>query len=60
MEIQVVARSEVGKPLIADADHASIDLIDHRVHHRVRRAERSDVLEGVEPVIDPTPAGALA
>src|SRR4249919_834643 len=36
IEAQVVARGEVREPGVADADHASVDLVDDRVGHRVR------------------------
>ena len=35
VEAEVVARREVGEPVVADADHAAVDLVDDRVHHRV-------------------------
>ena len=56
VEAEVVARREVGEPVVADPDHAAVDLVDDRVHHRVRRLERLEVAAGVEPVLDPRPA----
>ena len=53
VEAEVVARREVGEPVVADADHAAVDLVDDRVHHRVGGLERLEVAAGVEPVLDP-------
>ena len=62
VEAEVVARREVGQPVVADADHAAVDLVDDRVHHRVRGLQRREVAAGVEPVLHPraTAAGARA
>ena len=38
IEAQVVAGREVGEPLVADADAAAFDLVDHRVGHRMERS----------------------
>ena len=57
VEAEVVAGREVGQPLVADPDHAAVDLVDHRVHHRVRRLQRLELAAGVEPVLHPRPAG---
>ena len=56
VEPEVVARREVGEPVVADADHAAVDLVDDRVHHRMRRLEVVQVAAGLEPVLDPRPA----
>ena len=55
IEAEVVARSKIGEPLVADPDHATVDLIDDRVHHRMRRLERLEVPAGIQPVLDPRP-----
>src|SRR3954447_17730352 len=58
IEAQVVARGEVGEPLVADADHAAVDLVDDGVHHRMGRLEGREALAGLEPVVQPgTPPG---
>ena len=57
VEAEVVARREVGQPVVADADHAAVDLVDDRVHHRVRGLERREVAAGLEPVLDPWAVG---
>ena len=56
VEAEVVARREVGEPVVADPDHATVDLVDDRVHHRVRRLERLEVAARVQPVLDPRAA----
>ena len=56
VEAEVVARREVGQPLIADPDHAAVDLVDDRIHHRVRGLQRLEVPAGVEPVLHPRTA----
>ena len=58
VEAEVVAGREVGEPVVADADHAAVDLVDDRVHHRMRGLERLEVAAGVEPVLDPRPPAA--
>src|SRR5882672_8043179 len=46
VEPQVVAGREVRKPLVADANHATVDLLDHRVAHRMRASELVEVMAG--------------
>ena len=46
VEAQVVTGSEVREPLVADADHATIDLLDHRVAHWMRAPELVEVVDG--------------
>ena len=53
VEAEVVAGGEVGEPLIADPDHAPVDLVDHGVHHRMRRRQRGEIAARLEPVLDP-------
>ena len=60
VEAEVVAGREVGEPVVADADHAAVDLVDDGVHHRVRGLEACEVAAGVEPVLDPRAAAARA
>ena len=43
VEPQVVAGGEVGQPLVADADPPALDLVDHRVVHRVSSAQPLEV-----------------
>src|SRR6476659_1186339 len=57
IEAEVVARGEVGEPLIADADHPAVDFLDDRVRHRVRALELGEVAAGSKPPVDP-PRGA--
>src|SRR6478752_2745641 len=57
IEAEVVARGEVGEPLVADADHPAVDFLDDRIRHRVRALELSEVAAGSEPPVDP-PRGA--
>ena len=57
IEAEVVAGREVGQPVVADADHAPVDLVDDRVHHRMRGLELGEVAAGLEPVLDPWPRG---
>ena len=57
VEAEVVAGGEVGQPVVADADHAAVDLVDDRVHHRVRGLELGEVAAGLEPVLDPRARG---
>ena len=57
VEAQVVAGGEVGQPVVADADHAPVDLVDDRVHHRMGGLELGEVAAGLEPVLDPGPRG---
>ena len=35
VETEVVARGEIREPAVADADHAAVDLVDDRIHHRM-------------------------
>src|SRR5256714_13867525 len=53
VKAEVVAGGEVGEPLVADADHAAVDLFDDRVRHRIRALELSEIAAGSEPPIDP-------
>ena len=56
VEPEVVARGEVGEPVVADPDHAAVDLVDDGVHHRMRGLELVEVAAGLQPVLDPRPA----
>ena len=47
VEPQVVARREVVQPVIPHPNSPAVDLIDHRIEHRVRR------LQSGHPVIEP-------
>ena len=53
VEAEVVAGREVGQPVVADADHAPVDLLDDGIHHRVAGRERREVADGLKPVVDP-------
>ena len=53
VEAEVVARGEVGEPAVANTDHASVDLLDDRVGHRVRPLELGEVVDGREPLVYP-------
>ena len=53
VEAEVVAGGEVGEPLVADADHAAVDLVDDGVRHRVRPLELGQLAAGSEPAVDP-------
>src|SRR5690242_20009690 len=53
IEAEVVTGSEVGEPLVADADHPAVDLFDDRVRHRIRALELGEVAAGSKPSIDP-------
>ena len=53
IEPEVVARGEIGEPLVTDADHATVDLVDHGVRHRVRPLELGEIAAGSEPPVDP-------
>ena len=57
VEAEVVAGGEVGQPVVADADHAAVDLVDDGVHHRMRRLQLGEVAAGLEPVVEPRPRG---
>src|SRR5437016_14224518 len=57
VEPQVVAGREVRKPFVADANHATVDLVDHRVAHRMRASELVEVMAGREPLVDPSGSG---
>ena len=59
VEAEVVARREVGEPVVADPDHAAVDLVDDGVHHRMRRLQPLEVPAGVQPVLDPRTAAAV-
>ena len=62
IEPEVVAGREVRQPPRPHADHASVDLLDHGVHHRMRACQRREVaqrLGGVparRPAVVPVPA----
>jgi hypothetical protein len=58
VEPEVVAGREVGEPVVADADHAAVDLVDDGVHHGMGVLEVLQVADRLEPVVDPRPAGA--
>ena len=53
VEAEVVARREIGEPLLADADHAAVDLVDDCVHHRVGRAQVSETATRFQPAFEP-------
>ena len=53
VEAEVVARGEVGEPLVADADHSTVQLVDDGIRHRVRPLELGQVVAGGEPLVDP-------
>ena len=46
VEPEVVARGEVGEPVVADADHAPVDLVDDRIRHRMRALELGKIVAG--------------
>ena len=54
VEPEVVAGGEVREPLVADPDHAAVDLVDHRVGHRVGSLELRQIAAGSKPAIDPS------
>jgi hypothetical protein len=56
VETEVVARGEVGEPLVADPDHAPVDLVDHGVRHRVRALELGQVRARRQPASNPVVA----
>ena len=58
VEAEVVARGEVGEPVVADADHPAVDLFDDGVRHRVRALELREVRVGIEPAANPVIARA--
>ena len=53
VEAEVVAGGEVRQPLVADPDHAAVDLVDDGVHHRVCRPQLGQVAARLEPVLEP-------
>ena len=53
VEPEVVARRVVGQPLVADADLAAVDLVDHGVDHVVRVLQASQVLGRANPALQP-------
>ena len=53
VEAEVVARREISEPMVAHADHAAVDLVDHGVHHRIRRAQIRETLTRLEPAFEP-------
>ena len=53
IEPEVVARGEVGEPVVADPDHPAVDLVDHGVGHRARALELGQVGARVEPATYP-------
>ena len=53
VEAEVVAGGEIRQPLIADADHAAVDLVDDGVRHRIRALELGQLAAGREPAVDP-------
>ena len=53
VEPEVVARREVGEPLVADSDHAAVDLVDDGVGHRIRALQLGQIRTGGQPTIDP-------
>jgi hypothetical protein len=52
VEAEVVAGREVRQPVVADADHAAVDLVDHGVHHRMGVLEVLQVADRLEPMLD--------
>ena len=54
VEAEVVAGGEVGQPLVADANHPAVDLVDDSVRHRVRPLELGQLAARREPAIDPS------
>src|SRR5581483_12336056 len=50
---QVVAGGEVGEPLVADADHPAVDLVDDGVDHRVGALELGEIRARVQPPAHP-------
>src|SRR6266516_1983397 len=59
IEAEVVARGEVGEPLVADADHPAVDFLDDRVRHRVRALELGEVAAGSKPPVNPSRGAEL-
>ena len=57
IESEVVAGGEVGEPLVADPDHAPVDLVDDRVGHRMGALELREIAAGGKPAIDPALGG---
>ncbi len=53
VEPEVVARREVGQPLVADADPPPVDLVDHGVGHRIRALELVQISAGRQPSVNP-------
>ena len=53
VEPEVVAGRVVGQPLVADADLAPVDLVDHGVDHVVRVLQPGEVLGGADPALQP-------
>jgi hypothetical protein len=54
IEAEVVAGREVREPPIADADHPTVDLLDHGVGHRVGTLELDEIAARREPAVDPS------
>ncbi len=53
VEAEVVARGEIGQPLVADPDHPAVDLVDDGVRHRVGSLELGQLTASGKPAIDP-------
>ena len=53
VEAEVVAGGEVRQPLVADADHPTVDLVDDRIGHGVGPLELGELAARSQPAIDP-------
>ena len=54
---EVIAGREVRQPMLADPDHAPVDLVDHRVDHGMRVLQASEVRGRLEPALEPAVLG---
>jgi hypothetical protein len=59
VEAEVVARREIGKPMVAHPDHAAVDLVHDRIHHGIRRAQVSEASTRLEPAFEPRVPGSV-
>src|SRR5581483_10835296 len=59
VESEVVAGGEVDEPALADPDAPALDLVDHRVGHRIRPLQLCEVFAGGKPLVDPARRGAI-
>ena len=50
---EVIAGREVRQPMLADPDHAPVDLVDHGVRHWIRARQLGQIPTGVKPAVDP-------